>query len=117
MTTAALITHADGRVFLREGECDGCQRPGVKAANCCTFMVLPLARSWSADEASWAALHGVKVEGATATLQIACSALSEDGRCGLFGKPERPAMCNRYPEMPEQLLEGCAFHFHVASRR
>lgn len=77
-------------------------------------MVLPLARAWSPDEAHWASLHGITVEGNTATLNVACSALTKEGRCELFGKPERPAMCDRYPEMPEQVLAGCAYRLTEA---
>lgn len=117
MQEAALIEHADGRTFLRQGECDGCAREGVPAAQCCTFMTLPLARPLSEDETRWAELHpGVTIEGSLARISLTCSALV-DGRCTLFGSPERPAICERYPEMPEQMsvLAGCAYTFTEVS--
>ena len=39
LVAADLITHADGRKFVREGECDGCARPGLTPGQCCTFIV------------------------------------------------------------------------------
>ena len=102
---ADLIQHADGRTYLRTGECDGCKGK----ATCCTFLMFTLQRPLSEDEARWANLHpGVHVEGDSLRLDIACSALV-DGRCSLFGSEERPAMCVRYPELPQQLLEGCSY--------
>ena len=103
----SLITHADGRVYLRSGECDGCitTRPG----RCCTFIALPLARAMSSDEVRWIELHpGLSVQGQTIQIETACSAL-EGGRCALFGKPERPELCERYPEQPNQILAGCRY--------
>ena len=105
MIEATLITHADGRRFLRTGECDGCG--GL--ASCCNHVQLPLARPLSEDEAKWVNLHpGVSVVGDHIRIDSVCSAL-ENGRCTLFGKPERPAMCVRAPELPQQLLPGCSY--------
>ena len=104
---ATLVEHADGRKFVRTGECDGCATHAV--AQCCTFMVLPLARPLSEDEAYWVGLHpGVTAEGNQLRIDSVCSALV-DGRCSLFGSEERPAMCERAPELPQQLLPGCAY--------
>ncbi len=101
----ALIEHADGRTFVREGECDGCGGE----ARCCTFIELPLARALSEDERDWAGLHpAVSSDGSTIRIDAACSAL-QDGRCALFGDPERPAICGRSPELPEQVLAGCSY--------
>ncbi len=108
MTLAQLIEHADGRTFIRTGECDGCVQtvPGY----CCTFMSFELSRKLSADEAHWASLHaGVRVDGSTLTLSIPCSALTTEGRCSLFGLPTRPEMCERYPELPAQVLDACSY--------
>lgn len=30
--------------------------------------------------------------------RISCNHLTEDGKCALYGKPERPEICKRYPE-------------------
>ena len=104
---ADLITHTDGRTYFRTGECDGCltTRPG----QCCTFIVLPLAREMSSDEVRWIELHpGLSVRGKMIQIETACSAL-EGGRCTLFGKAERPDLCVRYPEQPNQMLAGCSY--------
>ena len=106
---SVLIEHADGRKFLRHGECDGCV--GREVAACCTFIALPLVRKLSADEQRWVELHpALDVVGQSIHYNVACSAL-EAGRCTLFGQQARPAMCERYPELPEQLLAGCAYTF------
>jgi len=44
-------------------------------------------------------------------IDVPCSALSQEGRCSLFGKAERPQMCSDWPDQPEQLdgLIGCAY--------
>ena len=107
---AQLIQHADGRTYVREGECDGCQRPGLTPGYCCTFMSFTLSRPLSEDESYWASLHeDVQVDGSTLNLSVPCSALTSEGRCSLFGTPARPAMCERYPELPGQVLEGCSY--------
>lgn len=103
-----LITFHD-RAYLRTGQCDGCIKsiPGA----CCRYLVLP-ERPVSADELAWLRLHpgaeAMYAEGKTGRVDIPCSALVE-GMCSLYGLPERPQMCDRYPELPEQLIEGCAY--------
>ena len=102
-----LITFAD-RQYIREGACDGCPKnPGA----CCQFVVLP-ERPVTADEMKWLRLHNgaaaLYLAGVKGRQNIPCSALA-DGRCSLYGSPERPEMCVRYPEMPEQLIEGCQY--------
>jgi len=32
-----------------------------------------------------------------------CPHLQEDGRCGLYGKPERPVVCERWPQPTDDL--------------
>ena len=102
---AVLIKHADGRAYIREGVCNGCG--GL--ASCCQYLMLPLARPLSEDEQHWVALHpGVSIVGSSIRIDTACGALDE-GRCSLFGKEDRPQMCVRYPELPEQVIAGCAY--------
>ena len=92
--------------YRRTGECDGC---GGKAP-CCTYVKLPLARELTSDEVCWVELHpGLKVEGQSVRIDVACSALV-GGKCALYGEPERPEMCGRYPEVAG-LDEGCAYKF------
>lgn len=107
-----LIAFADGRQLLRHGDCDGCNRPGLNPGACCDHILLPLSRAYSEDEMAWANLHGLTfLDPSTITIPNRCAALTDEGRCSLFGLPERPAMCGRYPEIPEQLLAGCAYSF------
>src|SRR3972149_7149506 len=104
MVIGSLIEHADGRKFIRIGECDSCRT--TKPGQCCTFVQLPLARMLSTDEVKWVELHpGLRVSGQSIRIEVACSAL-DGALCSLFGKPERPALCERYPEEPAQLLAG-----------
>lgn len=104
---AVLISHTDGRSFIREGACDGCvdSVPG----KCCTYLELPLARQLSDDERRWVELHPtLSVVGQSIHIDVACSALHE-GKCELFGKEERPQMCVRFPEQPDQVIAGCSY--------
>ena len=113
MVSVALISHADGSQFIRTGACDGCASGRV--AQCCTFLELPLARGLSADEQRWVNLHpGLSVHGQNVRIEVECGAL-HNGFCSLFGSAERPEMCVRYPELPGQLLEGCAYSLEKVS--
>ena len=112
--SSQLITHADGRVFLRHGDCDGCRVPGLVQAACCRYLELPLARPLTPAEIRWAELHaGVSIVPGEfisyVHFNVACDALTPEGDCSLFGTPERPAMCETAPAVPEQLLAGCAY--------
>ena len=106
MSSADLIQHADGRTFVRFGECNGC----LGKAACCQFLMLPLARALSEDEVRWVELHPmVRIDDQNVRIESRCSALDNEGRCTLFGTPKRPEMCVRYPEQPEQLVPGCSY--------
>ena len=113
MVSIALIEHANGPHYLRSGDCDGCSTG--KVAQCCTYLELPLARNLSSDEQGWVTLHpGASIRGQSVRIEIPCSALS-GGFCSLFGSPDRPQMCIRYPELPEQVLTGCAYTLEKVS--
>ncbi len=104
-----LIVFPD-KTYRRSGECDGCKRPGLTPGQCCTYIQLPLARKLTPDEKRWVELHpGLTVNGQNVRIDIQCSALS-DGLCTLFGKPERPELCSRYPEHSD-LDAGCSYTF------
>ena len=112
MVNAVQIMHADGTLFERQGECDGCNRPGLRPGACCTYLELPLARALQPDEIRWAELHpGVNITGSGTYVRISvtCEALTPEGRCDLFGSPLRPALCERAPEMPGQVIAGCSY--------
>lgn len=89
--------------------CDHCQDRGM----CCRYLELPLARPLTLDEEHWVSLHsGVSIKhmGRTVRIEIACSALTEDGLCSLFGSPERPEMCASWPDdVANQAPAGCAY--------
>ena len=97
--------------------CDHCSDRGM----CCRYIELPLARSLTRDEVNWVSLHpGGSVRNGsyrsdvgytqTVRIEIACSALTAEGLCSLFGSPERPTMCADWPDRPEeQAPMGCAY--------
>ena len=51
--------------------------------------------------AKWLALHGIKLEmldeALVARIEIPCSALTDEGKCGVYGTDERPEMCSQFP--------------------
>ena len=101
---STIIEFPDGTRFRRTGECHGCEGTG----QCCTYIQLPLARALSGDEIRWVELHpGLTVRGQDIRIEIACSALVE-GKCTLYGTPDRPHICDLYPESPD-LDEGCGY--------
>jgi len=83
---------------MRTGECtSGC-------GACCRFLRLQVNPQYLevADARHWIELHGIRLdrgeEGATwAHIPLACSALTEEGLCGLYGTPERPLTCETFP--------------------
>lgn len=87
--------------------CDRCSDRGM----CCRYIELPLARPLTEDERNWVELHnGMVVNGSTIHMNIACSALTEEGLCSLYGTEARPAMCGIWPDAPEvQAPAGCAY--------
>lgn len=82
---------------------------------CCRYVELPLARRLSRDEQKWIALHpGMRIidrlDHHVVRFEVACGALAPDGRCTLYGKPERPEMCAHWPDYPEeQTPPGCVY--------
>ena len=80
---------------MRQGECNGC-------AACCRFLILQVNPQYmAADRRRWIELHGIRLYerdgGVWAVVNAACSALTDEGRCGLFGLPERPQTCAEFP--------------------
>lgn len=103
--------------------CERCPDLGA----CCRFLMVQLPGPVSGDVIKFYELHdGVKVvEYARSTwlkIEHKCSALTEDGLCALFGKPERPRLCGQWPNpvtlayfgdeenpLPEGLSDKCVF--------
>jgi len=79
------------------------------------------------DEMLWLRLHpGLVMDGRDAVrfhaavpwewrggsirFKVPCSRLAKDGRCQVYGQPERPRMCSIWPDDPiNQAPPGCVF--------
>ena len=67
--------------------------------NCCRFMVFPI---WNLDHATFCALHDIRVFYNPKTheyrglIEKQCKYLTEDGKCSVYNKPERPQLCNEF---------------------
>ena len=80
---------------VRIGECNTC-------AACCKFLILQVNPAYmDADRRRWIELHGIRLSerdgGVWARIDIACQHLTDDGKCGVFGTPERPETCGTFP--------------------
>ena len=112
--------------------CSGCPDQGM----CCRYIELPIqfTRRLTEDEVHWVNLHPGFEAGpnwVTAPFRadpvlahpgmerwnIACSALAADGTCQLFDRPERPEMCSRSPDGPNQTPDGCLYNDALTSAR
>ena len=93
--------------------CARCQTP--RLSECCRYVELPLRRRLTLDEIHWVELHpGLRIEqnpdGAMVHIDIACSALTFDGKCGAYGTSARPTLCEVWPDDPQhQAPAGCAY--------
>lgn len=104
-------------MHTRQGVC----QPEQCGSACCTFVLLEVNPIYQGDDlAAWLQLHGISVStrhGRTlAKIPLECSALGTSGRCVLYGRPERPALCDAYPMTPLSLLgvEGvCTYTFEA----
>ena len=83
---------------------------------CCRYIELPLARGLSADEGRWVELHpGIHmVDAQTIHINVACSALTPEGLCSLFGTDQRPEMCAQWPDDLAQVPQGCVYAERLA---
>ena len=102
--------------LVRQGECDTC---GGRAL-CCSMLRLQVPPEYKSnpDIQKWVNLHGIQLRdidgGVFALLPIPCTALTEDGRCSLYGLPERPQLCSDWPASPAALIgveDDCSYHF------
>ena len=102
--------------MIRTGECT----PGCGA--CCRDIWLEVAPVYNEDldVKRWLALHNVGVVEmggkVWAHIELACSQLTEDGKCNAFGTSIRPQMCESFPVFPGQLSmcgleEVCTYKF------
>ena len=104
--------------YVRQGECT------VGCGACCKLLRLQVPPEYGSnpDIRKWVELHGVRLVnldgGVFAMLTLPCSALTEDGKCSLYGTPERPDLCNHWPMTPAALLgveDVCTFSFVPAT--
>lgn len=103
-------------MYTRLGSCE----PRLCDAACCRFLTLevnPIYRT-DPDITAWVELHGIRlheVDGrVVARIPLECSALMPNGQCFLYGKPERPELCEAFPMTPLALLgveDVCTFAF------
>ena len=73
--------------------------------------VLPLPEAWAAlHEGVTVVDHGAFLN---VNIPIRCSVLTEEGRCGVYGTPDRPQVCGDWPTSPRDLLETpwCGYRF------
>ena len=83
---------------------------------CCRYVELPLARILTPDEVRWVELHpGLSMSNpSTIHIEVNCSALTEEGKCSLFGTDARPVMCSVWPDALEQVPQGCVYAERLA---
>ena len=80
---------------MRTGECNGCSA-------CCRFVILQVNPAYMEPERRrFIELHGVRLftqdGGVWAQVSTQCQHLLTDGKCGVYGKPERPKACAEFP--------------------
>ena len=84
--------------MARIGECT------VGCGACCQFLVLQVNPHYMEVEhvKKWIELHGISLSrrsgGVWAQIPLHCSALTEEGKCSLYGMPERPLSCDTFPQ-------------------
>ena len=131
MTSAVLLPFLDEKPnvplgslsgqWMRSGTCDQCAK-GPTPGECCTKLTLPVVPSAAnnPDVVAFFALHGVAIKWwgdmPLAILPLRCQALTHEGNCSLYGKPERPEMCRTGPSNPwgNQLNPACSYKFEWA---
>jgi hypothetical protein len=101
----------------RNGSCT----PGCGA--CCKGVSLNINPAYLEKEVRhWLELHGIKLSerggGVWAWVPLPCRELQPDMKCGLYGKPERPSLCDKWPFNDEEVIvleevtgEKCTFYF------
>jgi Fe-S-cluster containining protein len=103
-------------LYQRLGSCE----PALCDAACCRFIAIEVNPIYLSqpDLAAWVRLHRIELVDvggrALARIPFACSALNSDGRCSLYGKPERPQLCADYPMAPASLIgveDVCTYSF------
>lgn len=106
-------------IWTREGTC----QPEACGSACCRSLWLEINPAYrlDADVANWIGLHGIEMverDGRTfARIPTGCRALDADGRCGIYGQPERPALCGAFPAAPASMdgvEDVCTYRFRLS---
>ena len=87
--------------MMRTGECNSC-------AACCRFLILQVNPAYlDADKRQWIELHGIRLfeqdGGVWARIDAACTHLTNDGKCGVFGTSHRPQTCADFPSVQSEI--------------
>jgi Fe-S-cluster containining protein len=107
-------------LYQRHGSCE----PALCGSACCTFILLEVNPIYLSDPdtAAWVRLHGIELverEGRTlARIEMRCTVLGESGRCLIYGQPERPQTCERFPMAPASLFmleNACTYSFRAGT--
>lgn len=82
-------------------------------ALCCTHITFVVPRIITRDGEKYYRLRKIliKKEKSKTYLRIPmrCNWLTEDNKCRNY--PNRPLSCRKYPENPEDLIDGCTYRF------
>jgi Fe-S-cluster containining protein len=104
----------------REGECHSC-------GECCQTVNMTVVRDVTLRQhgnleelQSYLSYRGIRVVGDDEkrnqlyyTMDVPCSELTADNRCRVHDSPEKPLICNRFPETKEDIedIKSCGFRF------
>lgn len=98
---------------MRIGEC----QPDACGSACCRFLYVFQQRMYPAERAFYEA-RGIPIVSfptgdEALRIEHRCQHLDDAGRCGVYGRPERPEACNAYPSHPFDLVgvTGCTYSF------
>ena len=104
----------------REGECHSC-------GECCQTVNITAVRDVTLQQHGnleelqrYLSYRGIRVVGSNEkrnelyySMDLPCSELTPDNRCGVHGSEEKPLICNRFPESKEDIqdIKNCGFRF------
>ena len=104
----------------REGECHSC-------GECCQTVNITVVRDITLQQHGnleelqrYLSYRGIRVEGSDEksnqlyySMNVPCSELTSDNRCQVHGSPEKPLICQRFPESPDVIedIKNCGYQF------
>ncbi len=104
-------------MLIREGECRQCGEC-CQSVNITVVRDVTLRQHGSLEELErYMSFRGIRVVGEDKeknmlfyTLDISCNQLTKDNTCKVHDSPEKPLLCLKYPEEPDD-IEKCGYHF------